>query len=223
MATYAVSDLHGVWELWRQITDFVKPEDTLYVLGDAADRGEHGWRIIKDCLSRPNVKYLLGNHDVMLLDSLCPEDWDNCETGEFWMHNGGLPTKRAIFADPNAKEFIEELSKMSYYEKFINSKGQIIHLSHAGFNISEEIPDEAVELVWDRAHLCREYWDGDENEFLVFGHTPIQKFYSSIIIKNGIGYLNNGHKIDIDNGCVFSGAASILDLDTLETATVVTL
>lgn len=222
MATYAVSDLHGVWELWRQITDFVKPEDTLYVLGDAADRGEHGWRIIKDCLSRPNVKYILGNHDVMLLDNLRPEGWENYETGGAWMHNGGLVTKRAIMADPDAQEFLEKLSGLPYYEKFINSKGQIIHLSHAGFNIDTEIP-ENEDLIWYRSHLCREYWDGDENEFIVFGHTPIQNFYSSIIIKNGIGYLNNGHKIDIDNGCVFSGAASILDLDTLETATVVTL
>ena len=42
MATYACSDLHGNWELWAEIKKFLKPDDTLYYLGDATDRGPDG-------------------------------------------------------------------------------------------------------------------------------------------------------------------------------------
>ena len=37
MATYAFTDLHGQYELWRQIKEFCQPDDKLYFLGDASD------------------------------------------------------------------------------------------------------------------------------------------------------------------------------------------
>lgn len=34
MSIYAVSDLHGMYELYQKISDFLKPEDKVYCLGD---------------------------------------------------------------------------------------------------------------------------------------------------------------------------------------------
>ena len=38
MANYVCSDLHGYLELYKKIKNFIKPEDTVFFLGDAGDR-----------------------------------------------------------------------------------------------------------------------------------------------------------------------------------------
>ena len=38
MANYVCSDLHGYLELYKKIKSFIKPEDTVFFLGDAGDR-----------------------------------------------------------------------------------------------------------------------------------------------------------------------------------------
>ena len=58
MATYACSDLHGNWELWTEIKKFLKPDDTLYYLGDATDRGPDGWAILKEMLNDSRINYI---------------------------------------------------------------------------------------------------------------------------------------------------------------------
>ena len=69
---YAVSDLHGRYDRYRQLLDKLDlgEHDTLYVLGDALDRGPEGFRILSDMASRPQVVGLLGNHEAMALDAL---------------------------------------------------------------------------------------------------------------------------------------------------------
>ena len=69
---YAVSDLHGCYDRYRQLLDKLDlgEQDTLYVLGDALDRGPEGFQILSDMASRPQVVGLLGNHEAMALDAL---------------------------------------------------------------------------------------------------------------------------------------------------------
>lgn len=45
MSVYAVSDLHGMYELYQKISDFLKPEDKVYCLGDCGDRGPRSRQI----------------------------------------------------------------------------------------------------------------------------------------------------------------------------------
>ena len=47
---FCCTDLHGMWRLWEEIKFYCSPDDTIYFLGDAADRGVDGIRIIKDLL-----------------------------------------------------------------------------------------------------------------------------------------------------------------------------
>lgn len=215
MGVFAISDLHGNWELWAQVRAFLKPEDTLYVLGDAADRGPNGWAIIKDILETPNVKYLLGNHDVMLLDTFV-EDFDGFDSHTYWSYNGGFPTYSDIQKDENANKYLEKLAGLPYYYCYKNTKGNIIHLSHAGFDPDKEISG-LEDLVWDRGHLVTTKWRGADNEYCVFGHTPVPNFKEDIVeIKNCTALLCDGHKIDIDNGCFATNVLPLLNLDTLE-------
>ena len=44
---FACSDLHGMMSLYKQIKDFLKPDDIVYFLGDASDRGEENWNTLK--------------------------------------------------------------------------------------------------------------------------------------------------------------------------------
>lgn len=209
----ACSDLHGQIDLWNMIKKELKPDDTLYVLGDAADRGDYGWEILKDCLIMPNVHYLLGNHDQMLID----------DERYLWHYNGGEATMAAVDADPQSDFFIEKLSECPRYVKYKNKKGQIIHLSHAGFSFMENgfIPDQN-DLLWDRFHIRDRYLGGNDNEFIVFGHTPcLLDFYTYAYDKEFLPYevgvrFYGGHKICIDSGCFASGKIGLFNLDTLE-------
>ena len=60
MSTYAVSDIHGCWNQWNQIKNFLKPEDKLFVLGDCIDRGDSGLAILQEALNDPRCVVLCG-------------------------------------------------------------------------------------------------------------------------------------------------------------------
>lgn len=66
---YAISDLHGCYEKYQKLLDTLPfgDTDTLYVLGDAIDRGNGGIDILFDMMSRANIKPLIGNHESLAL------------------------------------------------------------------------------------------------------------------------------------------------------------
>ena len=70
--TYVISDIHGCYTEFLKLLDKIGfcDEDELYVLGDAMDRGPEPIKVIRDLMDRPNVTYILGNHDDMMLQSL---------------------------------------------------------------------------------------------------------------------------------------------------------
>ena len=49
MATYAVSYLHGQYELFKKLLEVIhfSDDDFMYVLGDAIDRGPDGIKILQ--------------------------------------------------------------------------------------------------------------------------------------------------------------------------------
>ena len=68
MAVYACTDFHGYYGLLIEIMAYLKPGDEVYFLGDANDRGPHGWRLMKDIYNQPQFHYLKGNHEDMFVD-----------------------------------------------------------------------------------------------------------------------------------------------------------
>lgn len=73
---YAMSDIHGMYGSYMEAIRQLKDNDTLYVIGDAIDRGKNGIKILKDIISRqhggkkPRVVFLLGNHENQMIDVL---------------------------------------------------------------------------------------------------------------------------------------------------------
>jgi serine/threonine protein phosphatase 1 len=116
--TYAIADIHGQYNLWRQIIESLDKTDTLYVLGDCGDRGLDGWKIIKEALKDPRVIYIRGNHDQMLLDSW-KDEWCGYDY-YLWMSNGGYSTFDSLMQDTNHEIFLKELARTKLYHCYEN-------------------------------------------------------------------------------------------------------
>ena len=223
---YAVADLHGVYGLWVQIRNYLQRDNTLFILGDCADREEHGWQIIKEALTDPRVFYIRGNHDQFILDSWRNDWMDNW----LWFNNGGYTTYEAILNDHNHEKYLIELSKTKFYHCYVNKEGQRIHLSHAGFTLMEDdvIPHKS-DLLWDREHIddhCDWWPEQNPTDYVVHGHT----WCASSVFKRSAYAFNDveindtqtvsryahGHKICIDGRSFIYNRCALLDLDTLQ-------
>ena len=222
MSNYAISDLHGNKKRWERVKSFLKPEDTLYVLGDCADRLPDGWDIIKDCLKMPNVVYIRGNHEQMLIDAW-KEDFYG-DSLNLWFYNGGHSTFVSLMEDIEKELFISELIKSSkLMDVYINKNGQTIYLSHAGFTpgITWTIPDKE-KLIWDRKHIGDTWPQKYKNEIIIHGHTPIKSRNMKLIGPIGVNesktvlwYADN-HKCCIDAGTYVTNKVAMIDLDTFK-------
>ena len=60
---YASSDWHGCLAPAQKVLDFLQPDDKLYFLGDAIDRGDHGYQIMTKLLNDPRGRYELGKRN----------------------------------------------------------------------------------------------------------------------------------------------------------------
>lgn len=145
------TDLHGQKDLFHAMYDWCMrqdPECTIVYGGDAADRGEYGYSIMKELLDLPNVIYIKGNHEDMFvkacdeiigrsaiddetytqLHSKLPkeqaEEFIQTHHGEdvaLACYNGGWPTLIDWVMDGADEEFVERIRELPYtiqYEKF---------------------------------------------------------------------------------------------------------
>lgn len=226
MSIYALSDLHGDKILFDEIQNFLKPDDTVIFLGDAADRGEDGWEIIKSILNDKRWIYLMGNHEDLLVKRLRrPESYDAANLHNM---NGGAPTWEATQNDPDAHDIMIKLIQLPYSYSYTNKDGLKIYLSHSG-----AISDNLDDLIWDRGHFFTPVkYMTDKYDIIVHGHTPIphlikelndfNKFYPNhkIIVPDESwdygAYQYNGNKIDIDCCTIRTHAAVLVNLDTFD-------
>lgn len=230
MATYAFTDLHGNYELWKQIRDYCKEDDVLIFLGDAMDRGDRGWEIFKELLLDPRVIYIRGNHEDMAYNALRQPKPTAAKFMQAWIKNGGQPTiiNKDLLNDIDESKYIDMIETLPYWVEYKNEYGYKIILSHAGFTPSEDfflLDDNSLGslLLWDRAHID-DIWPREEKEYrdmiIVHGHTPVQCFYQ---FSKKFDYSNeplqyaDKHKICLDLASAFSNRIVLLDLDTFRT------
>ena len=65
---FCFTDVHGCRPLFDAIMSYCNKQDpdaTIIFLGDACDRGEDGYAIMKELLNNNHVIYLMGNHEDM--------------------------------------------------------------------------------------------------------------------------------------------------------------
>lgn len=72
MAIYTVSDIHGYYDLFlKGLSEIHFSEgDFLWCLGDMIDRGPDGIKILQHIMNHDNMDLLIGNHELMLLNSV---------------------------------------------------------------------------------------------------------------------------------------------------------
>jgi len=232
MNRYAISDLHGRYDLWTKIKNKLHSDDILYNLGDSIDRGPDGYKICLDLMQMKNVHCICGNHEMMAISALprlLKGEFHSKEVSQ-WFWNGGNATWDQIESrligykrdahDYCCSELIAFFKNMPNIYNITNKNNQHIILSHAGFTPSRK---EEAEIGWDRKHFL-DSWPIEkqyQNTYVIHGHTPVQYLQKTL---NKISFTSNpeiityadGHKIDIDLGAVISNRVALLNLDTLE-------
>lgn len=130
--TYVLSDIHGELDRWQamlQLIDF-SDQDTLYVLGDVIDLCPDGIEILRDIMRRPNVKFIIGNHEAMMLDTF----WsvDGYDARRLWSSNGGGNTYRTMkYKTPTAERLrILRFIREAPDEIEVEVNGQKFYLVH---------------------------------------------------------------------------------------------
>ena len=219
MAVYAASDWHGHFWIWEKVKNILQPEDRLYFLGDAADRGPDGWFLIKALLNDFRVTYIKGNHDQML----CDRHFRNTsyDVEDIHNYNGGRHTWRQflIDTDPHKESYITKLDHCSYFATYLNKNHQNVFMSHSG-SINTR---ENYQLIWDRSHFYNP--NIKPYDLVVHGHTPNLILMEELIgefpdtdedITSKATFYCDGKKCDIDAGTHFTNQAYLFNLNTFE-------
>lgn len=232
---YLISDIHGCYNEYKALLSKINftDDDELYILGDAMDRGPEPIKVILDLMARPNVTYIVGNHDYMMLlavKRLCVEvTEENCESYltsddlmnyHFWTTDGGMVTAEQFrqLTREQQLDIIDYLENAPLYEileQEENEKVKQFVLVHAGikdFDESKRLEEyKLLDFLFERADYGRRYFQ-DQNKYLVTGHTPTVFMRKD---KKPLIYQENGH-IAIDCGCVFGGQLAAYCIETGE-------
>jgi serine/threonine protein phosphatase 1 len=172
--TYVIGDIHGAYKALIQCLDrsgFDYDTDHLICLGDVCD----GWPDTKQCIDElltvKNLTYILGNHDLWLLNWLRSN-----KVEDVWVKQGGGATI-ASYKDGVPATHLQFLERALPYFLYENKL-----FVHAGFDPGRGLDDQEVRtFLWDRT-LIQQAW-----KFLILevkakltkysevyiGHTPI--------------------------------------------------
>lgn len=237
MAVYATTDWHGYINIYSKIKAFLQPDDIVYFLGDANDRGPDGYALIKLIYNDPQFKYIKGNHEQMFVDvarswknsGLTDEQCYKFNTSAYRMikNNGGVRTFDDWRKDGAPMEWPEKLDLLPLYDVYENKDGIKIFLSHAGCTLFQEqsVNDGTItlfdDLLWGREHI---YDERDEqwpaNYKIVHGHTPVELLKERLGIwespKTAPYWYADDYKCCLDQRTFESGHACLMDLDTFE-------
>ena len=226
MSVYACADLHGRYDLWAKIKNILKPDDTLYFLGDAIDRGEDGYKIMKEMLADPRITYILGNHEYMMY-KVCTTGMEYSPDMDIWLYNGGYSTFQSWDKDGRPIDVIADLAALPTEVYYLNKEGVTIILNHAGRN-PDIVPKDTHAAVWDREHITTVFSAASDKPcpyLIVHGHTPnevlekmINRAGQSQFIEEdtGIIWYWNNLKVCLDTGAVWTGQTVLFDLDTYQ-------
>lgn len=199
--TYVMSDIHGEYYKFKKMLELIQfsDDDTLYVLGDVIDRGKYPMRTLLHIIARPNIRMLLGNHEIMMMRSNQSAYFD-C-----WMGNGGYETL-------NQFATLSEMNRQKI-EKYLAALPITIELDeyilvHAGITATRQ--DEEF-CIWARDEFMNV--PTRLNKTVIFGHTPTS-FMSG---EKPMKIWRSDGRIGIDCGACFKGGRlGCLRLDDME-------
>ena len=236
MRTFACSDIHGNFNILKQMLEYCAVDDKIYFLGDATDRGDENLACLMALMSDKRVTFIKGNHEQMMIEALhyayVVEDKYSSEYFlTQWYRNGGDRTEEELIKADFIKNkdtlmsFIKTIGTYPERLHYNNKQGQVVFLDHCGFTPGI-IPHYTWEPLWDRMHF-NDSWpeQAKDNWIVVHGHTPVQylyqmtKKYIDTNLENcptEVATYCDDHKIDIDLCTAYTKKGVLLDLDTWE-------
>ncbi|RAW03032.1 metallophosphoesterase [Pseudochryseolinea flava] len=208
--TYVMGDIHGAYKALRKCLDragFDYEHDRLIALGDVCDGWPQTFECIEELLKIKNLVYILGNHDWWTLEWMTSGILDPA-----WFHQGGEATVNS-YSDKVPERHIRFLSDARLYFELDRKL-----FVHAGFDPKFPIQEQSMEtLLWDRrlARLAIDSFPAGVDfkltsyDEVYLGHTPIAQ---NIPMHSGDIWL-------MDTGAGWSGALSMMDINTKEVFT----
>lgn len=222
----SIGDIHGCYNKLINLLNQVKPtnKDLLIFHGDYTDRGENNvecMRFVLKMVNYKNIIFLLGNHELMLLEhiiynmgyiqKITMQDIKNMSLEEFkilfnemrtstdyyhdYLPNGGSKTLSEIVRKNEYQLFKDYLCLLvRLYTKFeMNINNQHTIFVHAGINPFKDLDKQILtDLVWIRW----EFFDNYKSKAkVVIGHTPTQNINGDnkpIILPNNIIMVDTG-------------------------------
>ena len=180
---FVISDIHGQYDLFLKMIKKIglKREDLMIIAGDICDRGEKSYEIYMKCMKMIklgyNLKFILGNHEDMLLEDL-ENDYSLRYETEFSIYRNSK-----YFNKKSMKEWYEEnfFKEIKWLVKWLKNCPLIISgneniFVHAGLDLQTDVEKQERETVlWTR----EEFWLNKESileeyrsKNIYFGHTP---------------------------------------------------
>lgn len=219
---YVMSDIHGCFDEFNNLLDKINfsEKDTLYIIGDAIDRGPFNLDTIQYIMEHKNIIMIEGNHERMMKKSIREKTMLRNEFEyRLWAYNGGdyTETEFELLKEEEKRRIYDFIKKLPVY-KLIEVNGVKYLLIHGGTykKIGVGIRKDNVdkEVVWMRPSEINKPDDNVKNicDYVIHGHTPTVlygKEYEGKIIK-----LHN--RIMIDCGCVFGYSLGCICLETGE-------
>lgn len=236
-----IGDIHGCQKSLKKLLNLLYKKfkiDSFYFVGDFIDRGPYSKEVLDILLELNSEKhFLLGNHEVMMLDFLNGElRYDD----GLWLDNGGIPTLQSFLGDDFYKLkygnlHSSEIKKYfaQYFSFFNNFKEYLVvrigikkfFISHGGIYNFNKPPDKQYEGLSETQKLHKYPYIWARNcdfskiryfdYIIVHGHTPIfslgltDKYKTPYINKNG----NEIISINLDTGCVYGYALTAMIVD----------
>lgn len=239
MDYFCFSDIHGHGELFDKILNWLNGRSEpwkCFFLGDACDRRNDGYRIIKTLLNDDRFIYLKGNHEDLFVRAAkaLKNYWldDNISISEvqqdpyeyiinysydpdisLHIQNSGLKTLMNWAADRAPLNIIGKLDRLPEHMELPHDVYGKLDLSHAG-----HLMDNSDSFIWSREHFQEEFKGGR----MIHGHTPVRSLrkyvweIGSNLATCRPAFYANGTKIDIDTACFSSDIITLLNLNTFE-------
>ena len=180
---FVMSDIHGQYDLFLKMLDRInlKREDLLVIIGDICDRGKKSYEIYMKCMKMIklgyNLKFILGNHEDMLLEDL-ENDYPIRYETEYSVFRNSKYFENKDMKDWHEENFLEEIE---WLVKWLKNCPLIIFgneniFVHAGLDLKKVLEKQEKETVlWTR----EEFWLMENVELeeykgknIYFGHTP---------------------------------------------------
>ncbi len=243
MATYVVSDLHGLYDVFQRGLKEIsfKDEDFLYVIGDAIDHGRGGIRILLDIMSNWNMDLIIGNHEFMMLNAVDPLGKPSCTGNDtsLWLDsNGGKITfsQYELLSETERNSLLSWMTTRSVIKTLVIGEKDYC-LTHSFYKKSREnVPYHDLSYAETWCITWSSIWRDDplthaldiyKNYPYTFitGHVPVQRvrrWYERESDWNTLKSVRRDNLIDIDGGCAtgkndeIENGAIFLRLDDLE-------